>query len=177
MEAECRSVRNKIQQSVPDLHASNSGSTSDRLDALSVDWDGLDAYAFPPAVLITKVLQEFRQSNCRVILIAPLWCYFQQWCISHKIQPEAIDIPQIADFLLFLRDIRKLRAGTIAGYLSVIATVRNVATNTKLALVPELSAIIRGFKQADMRRRFRPPAWDLNLVLTDLTKSPYEPIR
>ncbi len=77
---------------------------------------------------------------------------------------------------MVLRDARKLRAGTIAGYLSVSTTVRNVATNTKLALVPELSAIIRVFKQADMRRRFRPPAWDLNLVLTDLTKFPYEPM-
>jgi len=58
----------------------------------------------------------------------------------------------------------------------VIATVRNVATGTRLSGTPELAAIIRGFRQEDLRSPYRPPEWDLSLVLLSLTKEPYEPL-
>ena len=43
------------------------------VDALSMSWDGLDAYAFPPFSLIHKVLLKIRASRTRVLLVAPLW--------------------------------------------------------------------------------------------------------
>ena len=43
------------------------------VDALSLSWDGFDAYAFPPACLLQRVLTKIRTENCRMILIAPLW--------------------------------------------------------------------------------------------------------
>lgn len=42
------------------------------VDALSIDWNGMFAYAFPPSVLIPKVLQKVAQSHCQIILVAPL---------------------------------------------------------------------------------------------------------
>ena len=42
-------------------------------DALSMDWNLLHAYAFPPTLLISSVLAMIRQSLCRIVLIAPLW--------------------------------------------------------------------------------------------------------
>ena len=41
-------------------------------DALSVNWNHLHAYAFPPTILIPSVLVKIRQSQCRIVLIAPL---------------------------------------------------------------------------------------------------------
>jgi len=104
------------------------------------------------------------------------WQYFLKWCVDRKIQPDNIPIPKIADFLIYLRDNRKLKAGSIGGYLSVVATVRNVSTDTRLAAIPELSAIIKGFKQEDQTKKFKPPEWDLGLVLRNLMEHPYEPI-
>ena len=43
------------------------------VDALSVAWDNLFAYAFPPYKLIPQVLNKIRNANCVIILIAPLW--------------------------------------------------------------------------------------------------------
>ena len=43
------------------------------IDALSMNWNFLHAYAFPPTILIPTVLAKIRQSRCRIILIAPLW--------------------------------------------------------------------------------------------------------
>ena len=48
------------------------------LDALSVAWENMCEYAFPPIKLIHKVLCHMKQSQCTVILIAPCWPR-QQW--------------------------------------------------------------------------------------------------
>jgi hypothetical protein len=43
------------------------------IDALSMDWNGLTAYAFPPISLIHRVIQKITSEDCDVILIAPFW--------------------------------------------------------------------------------------------------------
>ena len=43
------------------------------IDAFSMNWNHLHAYAFPPTILIPSVLNKIRQSQCRIVLIAPLW--------------------------------------------------------------------------------------------------------
>ena len=43
------------------------------IDAFSMNWDNLHAYAFPPTILIPLVLNKIRQSQCRIVLIASLW--------------------------------------------------------------------------------------------------------
>ena len=44
------------------------------VDALSISWEGLSAYAFPPQQILTKVLAKVRETKClSLILIAPKW--------------------------------------------------------------------------------------------------------
>ena len=44
------------------------------VDALSLPWEDLDAYAFPPAVILGKVVEKLQDSPCkRIILIALGW--------------------------------------------------------------------------------------------------------
>ena len=43
-----------------------------RVDALSFDWTGIHAYAFPPISLLQRVLTKIETELSRVILIAPL---------------------------------------------------------------------------------------------------------
>ena len=40
------------------------------------EWDLLHAYAFPSFILIPAVLAKISQSQCRIVMIAPLW---PQW--------------------------------------------------------------------------------------------------
>ena len=42
------------------------------IDALSMDWNHLHAYAFPPFILIPAVLEKIWH-QCRIVLIAPFW--------------------------------------------------------------------------------------------------------
>jgi hypothetical protein len=43
------------------------------VDALDMDWDMLVAYAYPPTILIPRVLEKIRLSSSRILLIAPAW--------------------------------------------------------------------------------------------------------
>lgn len=44
------------------------------VDALSMRWDNMEVYAYPPHVILPQVLRKFQASrNCRMILVAPLW--------------------------------------------------------------------------------------------------------
>ena len=44
------------------------------VDALSLPWEDLDPYAFPPAAILGKVVEKLHDYPCRrIILIAPGW--------------------------------------------------------------------------------------------------------
>ena len=51
---------------VPDIQAF-------AIDTLSLNWNNLHAYTFPPTVLLLHILTKMHQSRCRIVLIAPLW--------------------------------------------------------------------------------------------------------
>ena len=45
-----------------------------KVDALSLQWENLDAYAFPPIALLGQVVTKLLDHRCRrMILIAPGW--------------------------------------------------------------------------------------------------------
>ena len=43
------------------------------VDAMSISWDALHAYAFPPIPLLNRVVEKARRHNCVITLIAPFW--------------------------------------------------------------------------------------------------------
>ena len=43
------------------------------IDAISMDWNRINAYAFPPFHLIQTVINKIRLSLCKIVLIAPQW--------------------------------------------------------------------------------------------------------
>ena len=43
------------------------------VDAFTITWHRMFAYAFPPICLVPKVLQHMKQGQCQLILIAPQW--------------------------------------------------------------------------------------------------------
>ncbi|XP_038059021.1 uncharacterized protein LOC119730278 [Patiria miniata] len=69
-------------------------------DALSVRWDGLLAYAFPPISLVSRVLTKIEQEDCRILLIAPFWP--RQPCFPRLVRllvHRPVILPRRADLL------------------------------------------------------------------------------
>ena len=56
---------------VPDSHAL-------AVDALSMNWNYLHAYAFPSRIMISSILEKIRQYQCKIVLIALFWPQ-RQW--------------------------------------------------------------------------------------------------
>ena len=69
-------------------------------DALSIRWNGLLAYAFPPISLISRVLTKLEQEECRVLLIAPFWPRHPWFTrIIRLLVHRPVILPQRADIL------------------------------------------------------------------------------
>ena len=227
------------------------------VDALSLSWDGLDPYAFPPAAILGKVVEKLLDYPCsRIILIAPgwpnmpwfwdlvamssqtplclpslpnlvtqpdptqksvksqppclapsataikdqgfseavaarieatqrrstrsvyeaKWTIFTKWCLSNQVDVRAPPLKAIADFLLFLFQDRKLQPGTIDGYRSAIADkLGNSPTN--ISTDENLTRLLDSFHRDRPKGRRGIPSWNLSLVLHQLTKAPFEPLK
>ena len=69
-------------------------------DALSLPWDYLDAYAFPPFSLIHRILPKTRKSRVRLLLVAPLWPR-RPWfpVLLHLLMDNPLIIPLIQNIV------------------------------------------------------------------------------
>ena len=66
-------VAPKVQQASPVWFAST-GPPGSAVDALTLSWENLDPYAFPPAAILGKVVEKLQDYPFRrIILIAPGW--------------------------------------------------------------------------------------------------------
>ena len=84
-------------------------------DALSLDWAGLQAYAFPPLPILHRVIQKARRDKPCLLLVAPLW-RAQPWF------PELLQISRGDPFPLRLRrgDLVQPRTGVPHGNVDVL---------------------------------------------------------
>ena len=104
------------------------------------------------------------------------WDSFEKFCHSKKVDPLKSAPQFLAEFLLHLRKSRSLKGGTIATYLAAINSVLAAKRGKKVSTTPELQSLLKSFKIEDQKKKFRPPAWDLNIVLNYLRESPFEPL-
>ena len=69
-----RSICHEVQQQVTSVCVTSTGSPSLGCGCTQPAWEDLDAYAFPPAAILGKVVEKLQDCPCkRIILIAPGW--------------------------------------------------------------------------------------------------------
>ena len=68
-----KSICHEAEQSTSDFHFSLPRPVSMAVDATSLSWEGMIAYAFPPIPLLMKVLLKMEKETCLIILTAPCW--------------------------------------------------------------------------------------------------------
>ena len=104
------------------------------------------------------------------------WSIFTKWCLSNQVDFRAPPLKAIADFLLYLFQERKLQPGTIDGYRSAIADkLGNVPIN--VSKDENLTRLLDSFHRDRPKGRRGIPSWNLSLVLHQLTKTPFEPLK
>ena len=104
------------------------------------------------------------------------WTIFTKWCISYQVDFRAPPVKSVADFLMYLFQDRKLQPSTIDGYRSAIADkLGNSPFN--ISKEENLTRLLDSFRRDRPKGRRGTPSWNLSLVLHQLTKAPFEPIK
>ena len=104
------------------------------------------------------------------------WTIFTKWCITHQVDFRSPPIKSVADFLLYLFEDKKLQSSTIDGYRSAIADkLGNAKVN--ISKDDNLTRLLESFHRDRPKGRRGIPSWNLSLVLHQLTKAPFEPLR
>ena len=104
------------------------------------------------------------------------WTIFTKWCLSNQVDFRAPPLKAIADFLLHLFQDRKLQPGTIDGYrLAIADKLGNSSIN--VGKDENLIRLLDSFHRDRPKGRRGIPSWNLSLVLHQLTKAPFEPLK
>ena len=104
------------------------------------------------------------------------WSVFVRWCEEHKVDFRSPSIKQIADFLLCLFQEKHLQPSTIDGYRTAISDkIGNGRVN--IGKDENLTRLLDSFHRDKPKGRRGVPSWNLSLVLHQLTKPPFEPLR
>ena len=116
-----------------------------------------------------------QRSSTRTIYEAK-WSVFVRWCQTSQVDFRSPSIKHIADFLLHLFQEKNPQPSTIEGYRSAIAdklgnSSLNVSKNENL------TRLLDSFHRDRPKGRRGIPSWNLSLVLYQLTKPPFEPLR
>ena len=104
------------------------------------------------------------------------WTIFTKWCITNQVDFRTPPVKSVADFLMYLFEERKLQPSTIDGYRSAIAdklgnSILNISKDENL------TRLLDSFHRDRPKGRSGIPSWNLSLVLHQLTKAPFEPIK
>ena len=119
---------------------------------------------------------EARQRSSTRAVYKSKWAIFVKWCESNQVDFRSPSLRQVADFLLYLFKERQLQPSTIEGYRTAIA---DMVGNDRIQFGKDesLTRLLDSFHRDKPKGRRGVPAWNLSLVLHQLTKAPFEPMR
>ena len=124
---------------------------------------------------VASRIEAPQRSSTRTVYEAK-WAVFVRWCESSRVDFRSPSVKQIADFLLHLFQEKNLQPSTIDGYRSAIADkLGNSSLN--VSKDENLTRLLDSFHRGRPKGRRGIPSWNLSLVLHQLTKAPFEPLR
>ena len=136
------------------------------IDALNINWSSLTAYAYPHMALLHRVIQKVRQSNRLIIVIAP----------ENSVDFSTPSIKQVSDFFMYLYQDLNRRPSTIDGYRTAIVDTLGL-TGLHISQTSDLNKLLSSFHRDRPKSSRNLPKWNLSVVLYELTKAPFEPMK
>ena len=103
------------------------------------------------------------------------WKVFGEWCHVKQINPVKATVQQLADFLIFLFEEKKLAISSIQGYRSCISKVF-LARGIDISHDRDLNMLVRNLSIERPVQHREAPRWDLMVVLRRLMRPPFEPM-
>ena len=104
------------------------------------------------------------------------WTIFKKWYLTNRLDFRSPPVKSVEDFLLYLFQDRKLQPSTIDGYRSAIADKLGSSSNN-ISKDKNLTRLLDSFHRDRPKGRRGVPSWNLSLVLHQLTKARFEPLK
>ena len=101
---------------------------------------------------------------------------FCDWCNKRDTDPHKADVVLIANFINHLHKDKSLKFSTIEGYKTAISHTLKATSGLDISHNPDLANLLANIARDGKAKKSMVPNWDLSLVLTMLTKEPFEPI-
>ena len=127
------------------------------------------------SVEVAERIAAPQRSSTRTIYKSK-WALFEKWCRENSVDFSTPSVKQISDFFMYLYQDLNRRPSTIDGYRTAIVdtlgpTAQHIAHNA------DLHRLLSSFHRDRPKSSRNLPKWNLSVVLNDLTKAPFEPMK
>ena len=104
------------------------------------------------------------------------WALFEKWCRENSVDFSTPSVKQISDFFMYLYQNLNRRPSTIDGYRTAIVNTLG-PTGQHIAHNEDLHRLLTSFHWDRPKSSRNLPKWNLPVVLNELTKAPFEPLK
>ena len=127
------------------------------------------------SVEVAERIAAPQRSSTRTIYKSK-WALFEKWCRENSVDFSTPSVKQISDLFMYLYQDLNRRPSTIDGYRTAIVdtlgpTAHHIAHNA------DLHRLLSSFHRDRPKSSRNLPKWNLSVVLNELTKAPFEPMK
>ena len=163
---------NDSSQTVPHLCVSQQSTTSQPPRLVSRSGQ-LQEQGF--SVEVAERIAAPQRSSTRTIYKSK-WALFEKWCRENSVDFSTPSVKQVSDFFMYLYQDLNRRPSTIDGYRTVIVDTLGPAGH-HIAQSSDLHRLLSSFHRDRPKISRNLPKWNLSVVLNELTKAPFEPMK
>ena len=132
---------------------------------------GVDSFS----VEVTERIAAPQRPSTRTIYKSK-WVLFEKWCRENSVDFSTPSVKQISDFFMYLFQDLNRRPSTIDGYRkAIVDTLGPVGHH--IAQSSDLHMLLSSFYRDHPKSSRNLPKWNLSVVLNELTKAPFEPVK
>ena len=165
------SVKN-ASQTVPQLCVSQQ-STASQPPCLVSRSGQLQEQGF--SVEVTERIAAPQRSSTRTIYQSK-WALFERWCRENLVGFSSPSIKQVSDFFMYLYQDLNRCLSTIDDYRKAIVDTLG-PTGLHISHNSDLNRLLSSFHRDRPKSSRNLPKWNLSVVLNELTKAPFEPMK
>ena len=127
------------------------------------------------SVEVAERIAAPQRSSTRTIYKSK-WALFEKWCRENSVDFSTPSVKQISDFFMYLYQDLNRRPSTIDGYRTAIVDTLGPTTQ-HIAHNADLHRLLSSFHRDRPKSSRNFPKWNLSVVLNELTKAPFEPMK
>ena len=127
------------------------------------------------SVEVAQRIAAPQRSSTRTIYKSK-WTLFEKWCRENSVDFSTPSVKQVSDFFMYLYQDLNRRPSTIDGYRTAIVDTLG-PTGQHIAQSSDLHRLLSSFHRDRPKSSRNLPKWNLSVVLNELTKAPFEPMK